>query len=875
MPMVQDIPLGEALVEQGAISEQQLEQALAEQESSGQALGEILLKDEAVSSLKVLQVMAQHLDLPYCKLRHGLLDFALLDLIGEQEAERLQAIPMFRIHNTLTVAMAQPQSLPKIDRLQELTGCKIRPILASADNILDFVKKTSVGSSSGNADIDSFLATLSDSDVEGVEKETTDDEISASLDKTVEGSPIVNLVNMTMLAAIRDKASDIHIEPEKNGTRIRYRIDGALRDLMKPPPGLHAAIVSRVKVIGKMDIAEKRMPQEGRVRIVAQGRNIDLRVSSMPTLLGEKIVVRLLDKANLKVRLQDLGFGEQSLEAFMRMLNQPYGLVLVTGPTGSGKTTTLYSALDLLSSPERNILTVEDPVEYQIGLINQIQVQEAIGMTFERALRSILRQDPDVIMVGEIRDQETARVAVQAALTGHLVLATLHTNDAPGAVARLLDMGIESYLLSSALNGVVAQRLARTVCPACAASYMPAQTVLDDAALPEDPDQVFHKGLGCKECHNSGFQGRAGIYAVMEVTDEIRRLIHEAAPSHILQDALSSQGVLTLREEGVLLAQSGQTSLEEVLDVTHSEDVAEEQTCTVGAKPRDREVNAADSQLQDQFSKLESDLKDQIMALTVNSQAMQEQARAQTQQHLALQQERDELKQRLEVLTGELQIAQNSLRNEAGTSGQTELDPHPLIAELDAQKEQLQAQVSEYEQRLASLTNELQIAKDQLQQLATDPETGKGDPDQQIAAQEQQQWQQERAHLQQRLACLTDELHAAQAQLQKTERECEQLDGDLEDPNADAGDHNEHLQAQLHDYEALQRQWQQTREDLEQRLDARGHDLQCAQEQLQQSGYERAQAEAELQQQISDTTGHNEHLLGQLHDYEEIHIKSI
>jgi type IV pilus assembly protein PilB len=325
-----------------------------------------------------------------------------------------------------------------------------------------------------------------------------------------------------------------------------------------------------------MDIAEKRLPQEGRVRIVAEGREIDLRVSSMPTLLGEKVVVRILDKANLKIRMEDLGFRSETLAAFDRMLRQPYGLVLVTGPTGSGKTTTLYSALDLLRSPERNIVTVEDPVEYQLDMINQIQVHEGIGMTFSRALRSILRQDPDVIMIGEIRDEPTARVAVQAALTGHLVLATLHTNDAPGAVARLIDMGIEPYLLSSAVNGVVAQRLARTVCPSCATKYFPSENVLSDAGLADMSGRPFRRGSGCKDCHNSGFRGRAGIYAVMEVVPEIRRLVHHAAPSHELRDALHELGVLSLREEGVLLAQEGKSCLEEILAVTHSEDLSDE-----------------------------------------------------------------------------------------------------------------------------------------------------------------------------------------------------------------------------------------------------------------------------------------------------------
>jgi type IV pilus assembly protein PilB len=564
--------LGEALIELGVLDAEQLETALATQRQTHQPLGQVLIDLNLVEQMTVLQTLAGILKLPFCRLRHGLVDFSLLELLGQQEAERLVALPLFKVRDVLTVAMAEPESLPKVDRLQELTGCRIRPVLAAADNIYEYIHTYA----SGNTDMDAFLASLTESNVEVVEKEAIDDHGTTDLDQAVDGSPIINLVNMAMMTAIRDGASDIHIEPEKGGTRIRYRIDGLLRDLMMPPTGLHAAIISRIKVIGKMDIAEKRLPQEGRVRIVAEGRNIDLRVSSMPTLLGEKVVVRILDKANLKIRMSELGFRPETLAAFQRMLNQPYGLVLVTGPTGSGKTTTLYSALDLLRSSEVNIVTVEDPVEYQLDLINQIQVHEAIGMSFARALRSILRQDPDIIMIGEIRDEQTARVAVQAALTGHLVLATLHTNDAPGAVARLLDMGIEPYLLSSALNGVVAQRLARTVCSGCASKYIPADNVLADAGLLDRPGTAFQRGVGCKQCHNSGFRGRAGIYAVMEVVPEIRKRIHHAAPTHQLKAVLSQQRVLTLRQEGVLLALEGKTSLEEVLNVTHSEDVAQE-----------------------------------------------------------------------------------------------------------------------------------------------------------------------------------------------------------------------------------------------------------------------------------------------------------
>jgi type IV pilus assembly protein PilB len=563
--------LGEALVREGVLSAEQLDRALAQQRASGVKLGEMLVEQGVVKSSALLRVLSKTLGAPACHLRHGLIDPPLLKLIGEEEAERLKLIPMFKVHDTLTVAMAEPQSLPVIDRLRQLTGCRIRPVLALESNIREFIKKYS----GDHMNVDAFLASLSDSEVEVVEREAVDEGPATDLDKLVDGSPIVNLLNMALLTAVKDGASDIHVEPDKKGTRVRYRIDGTLRELMRPPAGMHAAIVSRAKVIGKMDISEKRLPQEGRVHIIAEGREIDLRMSSMPTLLGEKLVMRILDKANLHVRMESLGFRPEALACFHRMLRKPYGLVLVTGPTGSGKTTTLYSALDLLRSPERNIVTVEDPVEYQLDMVNQIQTQEPIGLTFARTLRSILRQDPDVIMVGEIRDEETARVAVQAALTGHLVLATLHTNDAPGAVARLLDMNVEPYLLSSAINGVVAQRLARTICPNCATKYYPAENVLADAGFSEKAGRVFRKGAGCEQCHDSGFRGRVGIYEIMEITPQLRRMIHHAAASHELREKLKEQGGLTLREEGVLVALRGETSLEEILRVTQSEEEAE------------------------------------------------------------------------------------------------------------------------------------------------------------------------------------------------------------------------------------------------------------------------------------------------------------
>ncbi len=561
--------LGELLIEAGLITEEQLLQALSLQKRSGKMLGSVFISEGMVTGSVLVGILAEQLGLRGVVLRHGLIDTSLLQEIGQEEATRLQSVPMFRVRDTLTVAMAEPQSLPAIDRLRQLTGCKIKPVLALPQNIEQFIDQNA----GQDLDVDGFLASLHHSeDVEVIATEEEEqDTVAANLDRLVEGSPIVNLVNVALLQSVKDGASDIHIEPDRKGTRIRYRIDGVMRELMKPPAGMHSAIVSRVKVVGKMDIAERRLPQEGRVRIVAEGRDVDLRVSSIPTLLGEKLVIRLLDKSNLNVRMEQLGFREEPLNKFKHMLRQSYGLVLVTGPTGSGKTTTLYSALDLLRSPETNLVTVEDPVEYQMDLINQIHVNDAVGLTFARALRSILRQDPDIIMVGEIRDEETARVAVQAALTGHLVLATLHTNDAPGAVSRLLDMNIEPYLLSGALVGVVAQRLARKVCTACAAKYHPEPSLLEEAGLLEKVGRAFRHGTGCRECHDTGFKGRLGVYEVMEVTPKIRRLIHRGAASHQLRDAARKEGVRTLSEEGAELALSGATSLEEILRVTRNE----------------------------------------------------------------------------------------------------------------------------------------------------------------------------------------------------------------------------------------------------------------------------------------------------------------
>jgi len=572
--------LGEVLLAEGLVSEADLLRALKHQHADNKRLGELLIELHLLSPTVLLSALAKQLNVKACQLRHGLIDPSVARLLDHDEATRLKALPLFKVANTLTVAMAEPQSLPTIDRLALLTRCEINPVLALEVNIVEFQEKY-LGE---QVDVDSFLVNLTDSDVEVVERESVDDEPAHELGRMVEGSPIINLVNLAILTAIRDKASDIHVEPTKKTTRIRYRIDGHLRDLMSAPPGMHAAIVSRVKVIAKMDIAERRLPQEGRVHVVAEGREIDLRVSSMPTLLGEKTVLRILDKSNLSVALEDLGLDTAQLPAFRRIVSKAHGIMLVTGPTGSGKTTTLYSVLDLLSSAERNIVTIEDPVEYQLDGINQIHVNEAVGLTFARALRSILRQDPDVIMVGEIRDHDTARVAIQAALTGHVVLSTLHTNSAPAAFVRLTDMGIEPYLLASAFNGVIAQRLARTICPRCRTSYYPSDAALADAGWLHDKNRVFHKGEGCKHCHDSGFRGRIGIFEILEVTDPVRQYLHSHADEEALKAFARQHGWQPLREAGLRLVDAGFSTLEEVLRVTHAE--SEDRTRAERSEPR-------------------------------------------------------------------------------------------------------------------------------------------------------------------------------------------------------------------------------------------------------------------------------------------------
>jgi len=568
------LKLGQMLIDEGHLTEEQLNATLLRQKTSKKKLGELLVAERMIDEEVVLEVLSKRLGLPSVRLQPGLVDPLIVDVIEKEVAEQHTIMPMFKVEDTLTVAMAEPQALLVVDDLERATGMRIQPVIALEANIKEFIKKYY----SQNVKIDSFVASLEQAKVQVVEKEAIDDDAVIDLSEMTDGSPVVNLVNMSILKAVKEGASDIHIEPDKHCVHIRYRIDGMLQDLMAPPKEWHAAIISRVKVIARMDIAERRVPQEGRIHIIVEGREIDLRISSMPTILGEKIVMRVLDKNNLELRFDKLGYEHQMVLSLKRMLTKPHGLFLVTGPTGSGKTTTLYSALDLLRCKEKNIITIEDPVEYQLELINQIQVHEVVGLTFARTLRSVLRQDPDIIMVGEIRDEETAKVSIQAALTGHLVLSTLHTNDSPGAVIRLINMGIEPYLMASCLVGIVAQRLVRTICPKCKTTYFPEESVLRDIDWQGPKNRAFHRGEGCQLCHDSGFKGRRAVCEVLEMTPQLRNMILTRPTASQIKSILrSNSNWRDLKEESMRYVEQGITSMDEMLRVCFIEETTEGQ----------------------------------------------------------------------------------------------------------------------------------------------------------------------------------------------------------------------------------------------------------------------------------------------------------
>lgn len=555
------LPLGQRLLRAGWISEAQLNQALELHTNHGMRLGEALVSLGLMTEADLLPLIGHQLDFPWVRLREGLVDPNIVRTIPRDVAEQLNCLALFRVHSQLTVAMAEPQNLDTVDLLEELTGFQVRPVLSLKSSIERLLSRCY----EDDFRVDDVTADLDDNAIELKSEEVFFD--SDSIQVVADGSPIINLVNYLIVQAVRQGASDIHIEPSQRNSIIRFRVDGRLREILKPRRDLHPAVVSRIKVMSKLDIAEQRKSQDGRFHVRVDDREVDLRVSSLPTVLGEKVVMRVLDRSSITFDLDKLGVPANRLSTIRKILHKPHGLVLVTGPTGSGKTTTLYSAVETIKHSGCNVVTVEDPVEYQLDLVNQVQVNTARQVTFASALRSILRQDPDIILVGEIRDAETAEVAIQAALTGHLVLSTLHTNDSASTITRLRDMGIPPYKISASLAGIIAQRLVRKICPKCRSSYYPSADQLELVGYEQAPTQPFVRGEGCSHCFDTGYSGRQGIYEVLAVDPQVRDVIAAEGSINEFRRQLKSQGSTSLLEEARMLAEAGVTSIEEVIRV--------------------------------------------------------------------------------------------------------------------------------------------------------------------------------------------------------------------------------------------------------------------------------------------------------------------
>ena len=557
--------LGQILLKESLITEEQLEKAIEIQKKDGTRLGETPINLGILTEKDIVVAMAKQLSIPYASYAKGLLKPSenqdLAKLVPEDYARKNMLIPVSRHMDSLTVAFMDPLDLIAIDNLKRMTGCDINPIISTKTDL-----QRAINEFYGKEDL--LKDAISDSYELEEFKIEKDKEEDLSLDDLIaraEEAPVIKLVDLILMQAIKDRASDIHIEPFKNKINIRYRIDGILYEI--PPPSKHLlpAIVSRIKILSNMDIAERRLPQDGVFYVKVENKDIDIRVSTIPAIFGEKVVMRILDKSSTPLNLGELGFDPEDLEKFRKAIVSPHGLVLITGPTGSGKTTTLYAALNEIKSPRKNISTVEDPVEYKLEGINQVQIKSNIGFTFSNALRAFLRQDPDIIMVGEVRDLETAQICVRASLTGHLVLSTLHTNDAPSAISRLIDIGVEPYLISSSLIMVGAQRLIRRLCPECKEAYETTPNLVKDYGIKQE---LLYKPKGCDYCSHTGYRGRIAIYEIVMVTDQLRELIARGAPLGEIKDKTKGLGLRTLLYSGMKKAEEGFTSVEEVLSVT-------------------------------------------------------------------------------------------------------------------------------------------------------------------------------------------------------------------------------------------------------------------------------------------------------------------
>ena len=561
--------LGELLLRHKLINENQLAKAMEEQKVQGGRLGSNLIKLGFIKENELSTFLSRQYGVPSINLSEFEVDPSVIRLVPSEVAQKYQIVPINRAGSTLIIAMSDPSNIFAIDDLKFMTGYNVEVVVAPEDSLRQAIDRY-YDQSASLADV---MDDLEDIDLELVDEEDHVD--VGALEKASEDAPVVKLVNLILTDAIKKKASDIHIEPYEKSFRVRYRIDGVLYEVMKPPIKLKNAIISRLKIMAEMDIAERRLPQDGRIKIkLPGGKDMDYRVNCLPTLFGEKVVLRLLDKSNLQLDMTKLGYEERALQWFKEAIHKPFGMVLVTGPTGSGKTVSLYSALAELNKVTENISTAEDPVEFNFAGINQVQMHEEIGLNFAAALRAFLRQDPDIIMIGEIRDFETAEIGVKAALTGHLVLSTLHTNDAPSTINRMLNMGIEPFLVASAVNLITAQRLGRRVCSECKEpEELPQQALIDAGVRPEEVEQyVCYKGQGCPTCNGTGYKGRVGIYQVMPMFEEIREMILAGANTAEIKRESMRLGVKTMRQAALTKLKEGVTSLEEVLRSTVADD---------------------------------------------------------------------------------------------------------------------------------------------------------------------------------------------------------------------------------------------------------------------------------------------------------------
>jgi type IV pilus assembly protein PilB len=545
-------PLGEGLVQAGQITNEQLKQVQEEGKKSGVSFKEAVVKLGFINEEELFAFIGEQLGVPYVDLTTYLIKPEIIKLVPEFLARKYKVVPILKIRNSLTVAMADPLNFYALDDVRLKTNCEVKSVISTEKGIIKAIEQ--------------YYGLTGD--IEEVVKAIKKEELDKREEDLAEEAPVIKLVNLILMQAVREGASDVHIEPERDSLCTRFRVDGVLHEIEGPPKHLQSAVISRVKVLAKMDIAEKRRPQDGRFTIKMENKEIDLRVSTIPTHYGENLVMRILDKSSILLKLEDIGFSKEILGKYEELIKRPHGIILVTGPTGSGKTTTLYASLNKINSISKNIITIEDPIEYELEHIRQVQVNPRANVTFANALRSFLRQDPDVMMVGEIRDIETAEIAIQGALTGHLLFSTLHTNDAVSALMRLVDMEVEPFLVASSIIGIAAQRLVRVICPKCKETFEPGEEVLQGLGLKDKKEIKLYRSKGCQACRNTGYKGRLGIFELFILDDEVKEMVMAKASSGEIKKKAVERGMKTLRDDGLEKVLEGKTTLEEVLRVT-------------------------------------------------------------------------------------------------------------------------------------------------------------------------------------------------------------------------------------------------------------------------------------------------------------------